>query len=127
MTGIDISAAPTVIARLAPNPVPALLLGRLRCRPSVFKSWSGTALVAHALATAAELNESVACRAVVVTALTEPTFEHGGNDLAFIASMQPIRSTLYLLTSEIVKTLRQLRTGLNLADRVRRGGRQRPR
>jgi GNAT superfamily N-acetyltransferase len=107
MTGIDISAAPTVIARLAPNPVPALLLGRLAVDRRYSNLGVGTALVAHALATAAELNESVACRAVVVTALTEPTLTWWER-LGFHRFDATDSLDLYLLTSEIVKTLRQL-------------------
>ncbi|MHB1852938.1 MAG: GNAT family N-acetyltransferase, partial [Acidimicrobiales bacterium] len=62
MTGIDLSAAPDVLAKGAPNPVPALLIGRL----AVDRAWTGlgvgSALVRHGLAAAVELNESAACK-----------------------------------------------------------------
>jgi len=47
MTGIDISAAPTVVARLAPNPV-SPLCSASRCRPSVSNLGVGTACRARA-------------------------------------------------------------------------------
>ena len=71
MTGIDRSAAPETLAKGAPDPVPALLLGRLAVDRRYSRLGIGTTLVAHVLATALDLNEKAACRAVVVTALTE--------------------------------------------------------
>ena len=56
MTGIDRSAAPEVVAKGAPNPVPALLLGRLAVDHRYANLGIGTALTAHVLATAVELN-----------------------------------------------------------------------
>ena len=69
MTGIDRSAAPDALAKGAPDPVPALLLGRLAVDRRYTNLGIGTALTLHVLATAVELNEKAACRAVVVTAL----------------------------------------------------------
>ena len=71
MTGIDRSAAPTALAKQAPDPVPALLLGRLAVDRHYSGRGVGTALVAHVLATAAdgELNTHRCCRAVVVNAI----------------------------------------------------------
>lgn len=107
MTGIDLSSAPDILAKGAPNPVPALLIGRL----AVDLAWTGlgvgSALVRHALATAVELNESAACKAVVVVALHQAGrswWEHLG-----FACFAPDDSTcldLYVLTGTLDKTLR---------------------
>jgi ribosomal protein S18 acetylase RimI-like enzyme len=110
MTGIDRSAAPEILAKGAPDPVPALLLGRLAVDRRYANLGIGTALVAHVLATAVELNEKAACRAVVVTALNQNAqawwqrlgfhpFEPDDRD----------RLDLYLLTSEIEATLKRPR------------------
>ncbi len=109
MTGIDRSAAPEVLANGAPDPVPALLLGRLAVDHRYSRLGIGTALAAHVLATAAELNEKAACRAVVVAALTQtartwwerPGFHPFEPD-------EPDQLDLYLLTAEIDTTLRRL-------------------
>lgn len=69
MTGIDRSAAPAALARQAPDPVPALLLGRLAVDRRCAGLGVGTALATYVLATAVELNEKAACRTVVVTAI----------------------------------------------------------
>jgi GNAT superfamily N-acetyltransferase len=69
MTGIDRSAAPEIVAKGAPDALPALLLGRLAVDRRYADLGVGTALAAHVLATAVELNKKTACRAVVVTAL----------------------------------------------------------
>jgi GNAT superfamily N-acetyltransferase len=69
MTAIDRSAAPRRVGKQSPDRVPALLLGRLAVDKSFAGLGVGTALVAHVLATAVELNEKAACRAVVATAL----------------------------------------------------------
>lgn len=69
MTGIDRSLAPVGLAKNAPHPVPALLLGRLAVERHYAGLGVGTNLVTHILATAVELNTKAACRAVAVTAL----------------------------------------------------------
>jgi GNAT superfamily N-acetyltransferase len=69
MTAIDRGAAPALVAKHAPDPIPALLLGRLAVDHRYADLGIGTALVTHVLATAVELNTKAACRAVVVTAL----------------------------------------------------------
>lgn len=89
MTGIDRSAAPEIVAKGAPDPVPALLLGRLAVDRRYANIGIGTALAAHVLATAVELNEKAACRAVVVTALNQMR-GRGGSGLAFIRSSRTI-------------------------------------
>ncbi len=110
MTAIDRSAAPEALTRGAPDPVPALLLGRLAVDRRYSGLGIGTSLAAHVLATTAELNEKAACRAVVVSALTERAhawwerlgFHPFGED-------DPDQLDLHLLTSEIDATLRRSR------------------
>jgi GNAT superfamily N-acetyltransferase len=110
MTGIDRSAAPEVLAKGAPDPVPALLLGRLAVDRHYANLGIGTSLVAHVLATALELNEKAACRAVVVTALN-PHARAWWERLGFHAfdPSDPDQLDLYLLTAEIEATLGQHR------------------
>ncbi len=106
MTGIDRSAAPPTVARRAPDPVPALLLGRLAVDRRHSGLGIGTALAAHVLATAVELNAKAACRAVVVTALNANA-RRWWQRLGFNA-LDPTDETcldLYLLTSEVEATL----------------------
>lgn len=109
MTGIDRSAAPGPLADRTPDPIPALLIGRLAVDRSVAGIGVGTALVAHVLATAVELNERAACRAIVATAIDDRArrwwerlgfHPFDGND--------PHNLDLYLLTAEIDATLRSL-------------------
>jgi GNAT superfamily N-acetyltransferase len=110
MTGIDRSAAPEVLAKGAPDPVPALLLGRLAVDHRYSNLGIGTTIAAHVLATAVELNEKAACRAVVVTALTDRA-RTWWERLGFHAfdPDEPDQLDLYLLTSEIEATLRRVR------------------
>jgi ribosomal protein S18 acetylase RimI-like enzyme len=66
----------------------------------------GTALVAYALATAAELNERAACRAVVVTAINESSRQWWeGLGFERVESDDPEGLDLFLLTSDIEATL----------------------
>ncbi|HEY7960900.1 MAG TPA: GNAT family N-acetyltransferase [Solirubrobacteraceae bacterium] len=108
MTGIDRSAAPPSLAKQSPDPVPALLLGRLAVDRSHSGQGIGTALVAHVLVTAVELNTKAACRAVVVSALNASArrwWEHLG-----FHPFDPDdehHPDLYLLTADIEKTMRQ--------------------
>jgi GNAT superfamily N-acetyltransferase len=120
MTGIDRAAAPDPLAKGAPDPdfrpatvdgeSAALLLGRL----AVDRRWTeigiGTSLAVHVLATAVELNEKAACRAVVVTALTRQA-RAWWERLGFhpFDPDEPDQLDLYLLTSEIEATLRRSR------------------
>jgi GNAT superfamily N-acetyltransferase len=110
MTAIDRSAAPEALAKGAPDPVPALLLGRLAVDRRYTNLGIGTALTAHALATAIELNKKAACRAVVVTALN-PDVRSWWERLGFhpFDPDEPDQLDLYLLTSEIEATLRRMR------------------
>jgi ribosomal protein S18 acetylase RimI-like enzyme len=108
MTGIDRSAAPEIVAKGAPDPVPALLLGRLAVDRRYAGLGIGTTLAAHVLATAVELNEKAACRAVVVTALNANA-QSWWQRLGFHAfdPSDPEQLDLYLLTAEIEATLRK--------------------
>jgi len=109
MTAIDRSTAPPSVARQAPDPVPALLIGRLAVDRRHSGLGVGTALVAHVLATAVELNAKAACRAVVVNAL-HPTARGWWEHLGF----QPFEPEnersldLYLLTADIQATLQRM-------------------
>jgi GNAT superfamily N-acetyltransferase len=110
MTGIDRSAAPDALATGAPDPVAALLLGRLAVDRRHTGLGVGSALAAHVLATAVELNEKAACRAVVVTALNaraRTRWERLG--FCPFDPNDPDQLDLYLLTSHIEATLRQMR------------------
>jgi GNAT superfamily N-acetyltransferase len=110
MTAIDRSAAPEAVAKGAPDPVPALLLGRLAVDHRYSNLGIGTALAEHVLATAVELNEKAACRAVVVTALNP-----GARDWWKRLGFDPFdpddadQLDFYLLTSDIEATLRRAR------------------
>lgn len=110
MTGIDRSSAPAAVTKHAPDPVPALLIGRLAVDRSVSGLGIGTALVAHVLATAVDLNERAACRAVVVTALTGRARSRWER-LGFhpLDPHDPAGLDLYLLTTEIAATLESMR------------------
>jgi len=110
MTGIDRSSAPEIVANGASDPVPALLLGRLAVDRGYANLGIGTALAAHVLVTAVELNEKAACRAVVVTALNASA-RAWWERLGFHPFEQddPERLDLYLLTSEIEATLTRAR------------------
>jgi ribosomal protein S18 acetylase RimI-like enzyme len=110
MTGIDRSAAPEAVAKHAPDPVPALLLGRLAVDRRYANLGIGTTLTAHVLATAVELNEKAACRAVVVTALNQRA-RGWWERLGFrpFDPSQPDQLDLYLLTAEIEATLKRTR------------------
>jgi GNAT superfamily N-acetyltransferase len=106
MTGIDRSAAPASVAKHTPDPIPALLLGRLAVDRRRHGQGVGTAMVAHVLATAEELNTKAACWAVVVSALHADAcrwWEHLGFH-PFDPDDEGCRD-LYLLTAEIGETL----------------------
>ena len=110
MTGVDRSAAPQAVAKGAPDPVPALLLGRLAVDRRYEKLGIGTALTAHVLATAVELSEKAAFRAVIVTALNARA-RAWWERLGFhpFDPVEPNQLDLYLLTSEIQATLQRTR------------------
>lgn len=104
MTGVDRSAAPAPLAKQAPDPVPALLIGRLAVDRHHTGLGLGSALVAHVLTTAIKLNQTVACRAVIATALNESArawWRHLGFRPFDLHSFD-----LDLLTAEIQATIR---------------------
>lgn len=108
MTGIDLAAAPPALAKQSPDPVPALLCGRLAVDRRYGGLGVGTALIGHILATAVEMNRAAALKAVVVTAVD-------GAARAWWArfGFEPFDTTpdcldLYLLTKDIEQTLRHL-------------------
>ena len=90
-----------MLAKHAPDPVPALLIGRLAVDRSVAGLGIGTALVAHVLANAVALNEHAACRAVVVTGL-DAAARSWWERLGFhpFEAADPDSFDLYLLTTE---------------------------
>ena len=106
MTAVDRAVAPAELARQAPDPVPALLLGRLAVDRSYANLGLGTSLVVHVLATAVELNQKAACRAVVVTAMN-PAARAWWERLGFHSfdPVDPQQLDMYLMTSEIEATL----------------------
>jgi GNAT superfamily N-acetyltransferase len=109
ITGIDRSATPPRVARHAPDPVPAVLIARLAVDRRVGGLGVGTALVAHVLSTAVDLNTKAACRAVVVDAL-DATARSWWERLGFTPfdPADPDGLDLYLLTADIEATLRSL-------------------
>jgi len=109
MTSIDRRDAPSSVAKHAPDPVPALLIGRLAVDRSHAGLGVGTALVAHVLSTAVELNDRAACRAVVVSAIDEAA-RSWWERLGFhpFDPADDDNLDLYLLTGEVEATLRSL-------------------
>jgi predicted N-acetyltransferase YhbS len=110
MTGIDRSAAPEALAKGSPDPVPALLLGRLAVDHRYAGLGIGSTLAAHVLASAVELNEKAACRAVVVSALTQRA-RTWWERLGFhpFDPNDPNQLELYLLTADIDATFQRMR------------------
>jgi GNAT superfamily N-acetyltransferase len=110
ITGIDPSAAPEALAKGSPDPVPALLLGRLAVDHRYAGLGIGSTLAAHVLATAVELNERAACRAVVVSARTQRA-RTWWERLGFhpFDPNDPDQLELYLLTADIDATLQRMR------------------
>jgi len=109
MSAIHRSAAPATLGRQAPDPIPALLIGRLAVDRDHTGLGLGTALVSHILATAVELNAKVACRAVIASAL-DLSAHRWWQRLGF----QPFELSeqnldLYLLTADIQATLQRRR------------------
>ena len=102
MTAIVRSAAPETLAKQAPDPIPAFLLGRLAVDRRYAGAGIGTALVAHVLATAIELNVKAACRAIVVTAMS-PAARTWWERLGFapLDTGDPDGRDLYLLSRDV--------------------------
>jgi GNAT superfamily N-acetyltransferase len=109
MSAIDRSAVLATLGSQAPDPIPALLIGRLAVDRAHAGLGLGTALVSHVLATAVELNTKAACRAVIASALDSAALRWWQR-LGF----QPLDLSeqsldLYLLTADIQATLQRLR------------------
>ncbi len=104
MTAIDHSAAPVRLRKSSPDPVPALLIGRLAVDQDFAGLGVGTAMVRHLLATAVELNVSAACKAVVVTALHERA-RGWWRQFGFDPFDDESSLDCFLLTADIQKTL----------------------
>lgn len=109
MTAIDLSRAPARVAKGSPNPLPAILLGRLAVDRRHTALGLGTELVKHVLATAVELNHKAACKIVVVAAL------HGDarrwwKRMGFepLDPGDPEGLNLYLRTADVEATLDRL-------------------
>lgn len=109
MFAIDRSKAPRDLGKAAPDPVPALLIGRLAVDRAAAGRGLGTALVKHILATAMELNLQAACKAVVVTALNDGA-RRWWHELGFTPfdPDDPTNFDLYLLTDHVAATLEAL-------------------
>ncbi|MEB3982411.1 GNAT family N-acetyltransferase [Mycobacterium sp. 663a-19] len=109
MTSVDYSSAPDELAKGAPRRVPALLIGRLAVDRRVAGHGLGTALVAHVLEKAVEINHIAACRAVVVNGLNPKAFKWW---VRFgFTPFDPDDADnldLYLLTADIERTLADL-------------------
>lgn len=89
-------------ARRSPDPVPALLVGRFAVDTRFAGIGIGTALVAHVLATAVELNDKAAFRALIVTAINDRArtwWERFG--FRPLYPHDPLSLDLYLPSSEI--------------------------
>jgi GNAT superfamily N-acetyltransferase len=109
MTGIDLSGAPARLRKGSPDPIPALLLGRLAVDERFAGLGLGTELVKHALATAVEVNAKVACRAVVVTAINQGVRCWWGRfGFAPLEPGDPEGLDLYLMTSDVEATLQRV-------------------
>lgn len=106
MTSVDRSASPIRLGKGAPRQIPALLIGRLATDTRVAGLGLGTEMVKHILATGAELNIKVACRAVVVTALNAGAFGWWQR-FGFVPSDADDAGNLdlFLLTKDIAATL----------------------
>ena len=108
MTGVDLSAAPEDMAKGSPQPVPALLCGRLAVDRRYAGLGIGTALVGHILATAVDMNRSAAMKAVIVTAVDEAARAWWTRFGFQPFSPEPGCLDLYLLTKDIEATLGRL-------------------
>ena len=108
MTGISLAAAPPALAKHSPDPVPALLCGRLGFDRQYAGVGVGTTLVAHILATAIEMNRTAAMKAVVVTAISSEARDWWTRFGFEPFDPGPACFDLYLLTKDIERTLNAL-------------------
>ncbi len=103
-SAVDLSAAPAPLARHAPDPVPALLVGRLAVDLSMTGHRLGTTLVNQALAVALDASRGAGLRAVIVHAIDIDAvrfYEHLG--LSPLSRDDPF--DLYILTKDLAATL----------------------
>jgi GNAT superfamily N-acetyltransferase len=110
MTSVDVSRSPSALAKGAPDPIPALLVGRLGVDRHHAGHGLGMAMVAHVLATVVELNQQAACRAVIVTAFNERSgqwWQHLG--FSPLDPTDPEGLDLFMLTADIEATLQHMR------------------
>lgn len=108
MTGISLAAAPAALSKHSPDPVPALLLGRLGVDQRYAGLGVGTTFVAHVLATAVEMHQAAAMKAVLVTAIS-PEARDWWTRFGFLPfDTAPDCLDLYLLTQDIQSTLESL-------------------
>jgi GNAT superfamily N-acetyltransferase len=108
MTGISLAAAPAALAKQSPDPIPALLCGRLGVDRQYAGLGIGTALVAHVLATAVDMNQAAAMKAVVVTAISHEAHIWWTRFGFEPFDPSPDCLDLYLLTKDIERTLKAL-------------------
>jgi GNAT superfamily N-acetyltransferase len=107
MTAIDLSKAPAPLRKRAPDPIPALLIGRLAVDERHEGLGIATELMKHILATAVELNDTAAFKAVVVTALNDHARSWWGDRFGFVP-FDPENAAnfdMYHLTKTIAATL----------------------
>lgn len=108
MTSVDISAAPEALRSGHLQQIPALLCGRLAVDYAYRGEGLGHALVTFLLAKAVELNESAACKAVVVDALDVEAMSFWGR-YGFIPFVDdPDERRMFLPTKTIKTTLAEV-------------------
>jgi GNAT superfamily N-acetyltransferase len=110
MSSISLAAAPPALAKHSPDPVPALLCGRLGVDRQYAGLGVGTALAAHILAAAVEMNQTAAMKAVVVTAISPEARDWWARFGFEPLDPSPACLDLYLLTKDIERTLKALRS-----------------
>jgi len=108
MTGISLAAAPPALAKHAPDPIPALLCGRLGVDRQYTGLGVGTALLAHILATAVEMNQTAPMKAVVVTAISPEARDWWSRFSFEPFDPSPDCLDMYLLAKDIERTLKAL-------------------
>lgn len=100
---IERAVAPSNLSRNAPNPIPAILLGRLGVDKSEQGSGIGEALIADALKRALKASTIIGARAVIVHALN-PNLDSFYQRLGFKV-LQPDLSSFYYPIRKIHQAL----------------------
>lgn len=110
LSSVDLSAAPPGLrGKMPPDPIPTLHCGRLAVDRRCVNLGIGTSLLKHVLATAVDINQKAALKAVTVVALHDRArswWERFGFE-AFDPA-DPDCLDLYILTSDIEETFRAL-------------------